>query len=447
LSNPQQSREAFQTLVSLSYVAGDPSEKTHISERIWKEAEAGGDMPMVNKERPMMDLLLVGIRERLPEQFCETYVNGVVLPVLHRSTENCNRWMRIYLNRLPLSEEARSITDYGPFATGIVDKVMREWPEYLPRSFLLNHRSWALSYIQYSRLIDVNRLLKKQDKDWEATNAGKAWESRWEDLSTKCTFTTLAELLISDREPLVEHGITQEDIMRECCERACLVLQHPIIVQKEEQVLRLDDRPFQNMWDVFLPKWTPDQAQKRLKLRVLNSITAEVDRLRVTARLSGGASYATSILPPPYVLDLFLIPFLYGDTSEDNALDEAMQKVVELINQCAADGANIQAFREIEKELSSISSEYRARAAALLGTVPVQENITLPESLRIKLASGLLSAAKAPLEEPGVKTMLETWTASQVGWVQTQGLHIQNEDIQCFVNDIILKNMKTFGTI
>ncbi|KAI5295185.1 hypothetical protein KEM55_006304, partial [Ascosphaera atra] len=117
----EQTELVYQTLEHCWPVVAGPSEKIALSEGGWRKAEADGVPPVINTERPIMELLLVHAHDALPETFREKYCRKVVVPVIEKSAENCTRWMQLFMSRVQLSEKEKSFEDCGPFDNNIVD--------------------------------------------------------------------------------------------------------------------------------------------------------------------------------------------------------------------------------------------------------------------------------------------------------------------------------------
>lgn len=436
-TNIQQSSRIYNTLVALSSVAAQPSERSPTSARAWKEAEDGGEMPTVDEERPIQDLLLFEAKGRLPKDLHENYVNAVIIPILKLSAENCNRWFHIFLDRLPLSDKARTVTDFGPFSSAIVERIFVTWRQHLPKSFLIDQRMNALSYIAFSKLSEVNALLDSADKGWRDTRAGRVWQKRWEECSARHTFSALAKMIFSEETTLVTNGITHEDLVNEFNEQALLVAHFPIVARSKG--LLIDRAPFNAMWDSLQPRASPTimKQLKKEKATILGNIAAELQRRHALNEAPEGGLPCSYILPAPYTLVPATFPYLDKDDSE--LIASMMSSVIEAIGQCAVD-MNMGAFQEIVTAVQQrLSGDEKARCAAVLGNVPVQESVSLENSLRISMACQLLEHSSHP-ENDDVKFMLKNWGSSSVQWVRLQGLRIKNEAVQTFVSDLLLNS-------
>ncbi|KAI5286347.1 hypothetical protein KEM52_002032, partial [Ascosphaera acerosa] len=446
-TNTRQTEAAFASLVSLAHVASVPSERAQASERAWREAEAGrGDLPRVDKQRPILDRLLVDIKNDLPTNYHAAWVEKAVLPICRQAAHSCRRWFHIYHCRAGVDADRAAAVDPGTWATGAIDRVLRTWFEYLPSSYLTtDHRPWALSYIQCSEMYDVKQAVEQQDKAWSATNAGKAWVEQWQARVERCSFQTLVNLLVSLRETRVKGGITDDDIVSELRERAEQVLLHPYLVSDDD--IELTAKPFGEMWSALTSPVSTSSSASREKMNakvarldsLVKGIADEVAQRRAAAAQAGASDARLSILPPGYVLDLAASRYLQDDIARPDEAEQAMAHVARLLERCAADGANLRGFEQLASRVKSrVHRNDRSRCAALLGTLQAGEAVTLAQSLRISLACDLLVQAKdAAVEDEGVRAMLRSWVASGVDWVRVRGLQMGNAAVAKFVQGLL----------
>ncbi|KIM96075.1 hypothetical protein OIDMADRAFT_59156 [Oidiodendron maius Zn] len=148
--------EIYVAFMSFSLAAANPSERDTISEEVWLRAEAGGPLPEVKGDRPLLELCIKDAKGALPKRFHPDYVRTVVLPFLAELTKHHSRLMRIFLGRVALTPVEASVTDFGPFGNTAVDLVLEEWTSYLPPEYLICHGAWALSYLACRTLEDIN---------------------------------------------------------------------------------------------------------------------------------------------------------------------------------------------------------------------------------------------------------------------------------------------------
>lgn len=138
-------RHSYAALVSISGTAAGPGERVQTSESQRREAENGGTLPEVDKGRPLFKFFIEEIRTLLPSDFNEAYVRDLVLPLLKESSRQHNRWMCAFLSRIELTPEEKSVADFGHFGiVGTTELILENWKAYLPKRYLLQHRSLGI---------------------------------------------------------------------------------------------------------------------------------------------------------------------------------------------------------------------------------------------------------------------------------------------------------------
>ncbi|KAJ5991780.1 hypothetical protein N7451_007504 [Penicillium sp. IBT 35674x] len=143
------SARIFQFLSTISLSAAGPSERDCLTDGDWRAAEAGGPLPPIHSERPILTLLAGVAYCEFSKELYSDYVRMVVLPLVTESIRQHTRWMTLLLARLNLSLSKLGLTetDIGPFPFGLVESVFREWTRYIPVAYLQYRRSFDFVYL------------------------------------------------------------------------------------------------------------------------------------------------------------------------------------------------------------------------------------------------------------------------------------------------------------
>ncbi|KAJ5898869.1 hypothetical protein N7495_003613 [Penicillium taxi] len=222
--------EPFKVLSRIALSAAGPSERDMASEHDWQEAEAGGPLiPILDDQRPILETI-IEYPNKVPDKLRSEYVQKVILPLVTESVRQHTRWMNILLARLGLSLSDLGLTDsdIGPFSPDLVDLVVRKWANYLPGTYLQEHRGWALSYLHRDSFNQIHEAFKwtsdpvKNDVDVQGH-----LQCLLESQRSRCPFRFAYQYssLVKGKEP---NGITPELVLDEFVYRVNVFTRSPI---------------------------------------------------------------------------------------------------------------------------------------------------------------------------------------------------------------------------
>ncbi|KAA8645819.1 hypothetical protein EYZ11_011780 [Aspergillus tanneri] len=407
--------EAYEVFTSFASYAASPSENNESGS--WLQSEQA-QLPRVDSQRPLLELFTKTAYCKLPGKYLEQYTYKTLLPLVEESTRQHNRWMHQFLSPLELTSEELSVTDFGPFAADLIEVVMDLWSEYLPRGYLLKHRSWALGYLDCMKLRNINSKLTEQDRSWRTTNAGGHWREFFDiQIKTKSSHT-LSWILQNGINSKVPNGITHEAIAEEIVERAAVFIRNPFKCVHSRIEVSLE--PFTTMLSALQAS---DPVQRAKVLPTLERVIADVHGLR-TVEWNNGTRRCPPILPPKLQLQTLLLPFPHFHKETPSRYGTFISRVLSLIEETASSPACI-ADRSFLLEAMDLVSKDDARQCALgFGRGYESSTNVIAQHLRVWLAQVLLLRFKLTKNERDaeVREMIFQWKSSSnesirsIGW-------------------------------
>ncbi|KAB8207745.1 hypothetical protein BDV34DRAFT_65283 [Aspergillus parasiticus] len=433
--------KAFDTNVIFSAIAGfalqaaGPGEVKPTSEVDWVNAENGDNLPTVSMtdERPVLDLLVSDAYHKLSKEHRAEYVRKVLLPLVDESTRQHNRWMKAFLNRNVADMSVLKTFDFGPFHIQIINDILDKWKNYLPASFLLRHRGYALSYIRQPELDRATEAIAKRQPEYRQTNAGKHWSQYMDFCRRWLPFGQLHNLLRQTIESKVFNGITIENIMVEYAERAAIVARHPIIFAREQAKFVVSTDVITGALQALAGKsrgYTDSESQGRYQVlyqRTLEQIVANVESLRTEEWLNS-LDRQPVVLPSWLELQVTILPSPKVNLFVEEPDKEFVRRVLQLVERCVADPTLLAEFKLLEGAMKIPERSEILSCALLLGDGPTHEHTSLYGTLRIQLAQALVSRLdSAELElNNEVKAMLRKWKTSPSEYVRGVGWRFDN---------------------
>lgn len=448
-------RHAYAALVSISAAAAGPSERVRTSESQWREAENGGPLPEVDTERPLFKFFIEEIRTLLPSEYNEMYVQDVVLPLLNESSKQHNRWMRAFLSRVELTPEEKSAVDFGPFGT--VDRteiILKNWKAYLPKSYLIQHRFWALSHLNCRKLEGVNLKLTLQDLEWRNTEAGKYWTRYFTTNKTGKRFVYWSDLFERGVTTLITDGITDQDMMDEFCAEASIIIREPYTFSSLDSYSKVSLDQFNNM---FMQLQTPGpnpyrrtyvstanrQESWRSRARpVLERITADIESIRSSDSWSKNPDrrpvilptltrLRTRLLPYPHInlhTDLFALDEYESRKERQKRQEQFVSNILSLLDEVASFPSSLNDFKWLAESTDNIAPEDQLPFILGIGKSLEDSGDSFKDCMKVKLVEATLQKIRpggwASMDEgqkgqkEGVKAMMEEWKKSPNEWVR-----------------------------
>lgn len=415
----------YATFTSFSTAASCPSERDTVSEDMWLRAEAGEALPEVTNDRPLLDLFLTSARRLLPERFQLDYARNVVLQLLDESTKQHNRWMRIFLSRIELTPDEASVKDFGPFGDDAIGVVLTTWNSYLPRDYLVRHRSWALSYLDCRKLENISDKLDERGKGWRDTNAGEHWERYFKyHQSQRRGFDVLVSLIIGSTPSEVKsaNGITKDHLMHEYCIRAALVACNPFTFVGPHSSVSL--KPFESVYELLSAKHRTNASSAavwRKYLRpLLKRIVTEVEALRSNDWLDN-PNRNPVILPPQQLLSVLPLLYPHVNDLEPQRYKIFAEEIHSLVSQCAESLSCISEFVYVQESMDLVTPSDCVPCALAIGRVDIREHSQAVGCLKLQLVNKLLDRVdrieRGKSEE--VAGMIKPWKESPSEWVRS----------------------------
>ncbi|KAE8141671.1 hypothetical protein BDV38DRAFT_237306 [Aspergillus pseudotamarii] len=425
----------FSAIAGFAIQAAGPGEVEPISEADWVNAENGGKLPTVamTDERPALNLFVGDAYHKLPKEHRAEYVEKVLLPLVDESTRQHNRWMKAFVSRNVADISVLKTFDFGPFHIKIIDDILDKWVDYLPASFLLRHRNYALSYIRQPELVKVTETIAKREPEYRQTNAGKHWGQYMDFCRNWPPFEQLQKLLDETTESKVPNGITVVSLMAEYAERAAVVVRHPIKFASEQAKFVVStDFLMEGLQALEGTSCGYTDTEYRIQhqmpyQRTLEQIAADVESLR-TEKWLNSLDRQPVVLPSWLELQVTLLPSPKVNPFVEEPDKEFVRRVLQLIERCVADPTLLPDFKLLEEVMECPEGAEILSCALLLGDGPTNEHTLLYGTLRIQLAQILVSrldSAELVLNDE-VKAMLRKWKASPSEYVRRIGWRFDN---------------------
>ncbi|KAK2756093.1 hypothetical protein FQN54_005500 [Arachnomyces sp. PD_36] len=446
------SEQAYAALVPLSAAATGPGERMVTTEAQWLEAEKGGPLPVVDTERPLYKFFIEEMSKLLPSEFHERHVREIVLPLIAESSKQHNRWMRIFLGRLELSPEEQSVADFGPFGavdSGPVDAVMVHWRAYVPKSYLVQARSRALSHLICRKLERVNDKLAIHDTNWRATEEGKYWV-RYLTASKAGHHTCSWRVTLEDGvTTLIKDGITDQDLIDEFCAQAAILIRQPFSFNASTSMYSTDySKPYSKIsldhFDQMFSKlqvpapsgYMSPQIAWKLRVRpIIQRIADDIESIRTSKSWSENPSREPAILPPRMQLEAKLLPFPHidldttpwtlGEVKSPKEKQEIyLSHVLTLLDEIVSSPSCRADYKWLTDIMRSVHVTQEDRLALVFGLDRSLEadGDSFKDCLKVELIQGFwhyLKSMSDTFKKEKVKEMLERWKKSPNEWVRS----------------------------
>ena len=435
--------DTFRFFASLTFAAAGPSETETVTEADW--AAAGETLPNVTpyKYRPLVWLFIKDVVYSLPARHRVTYVHNVLLPLVDESTNQHNRWMDAFLDRLGLSRKDPNINipSFGPFHLEMVDIIMQYWTNYLPFSFLERyHRPWALGYLNNQAHDTITQALAAKDSGYRQTNAGQHWEEYLSQTRQADPLLRLTQTLTSDIDTQVEDGLTLAKVAEEYAYRAGVIARNPIAYNTDLRKYTISVDPLmkgllQLRKRRNIPSGAKDRESKFVLLNgTLEGVVRDISSLRDQENWVKNPERKPAILPSPFELDIQLLPSStasFFSSSEKEMLRGYIDGVVKLLRQCVGNPLSLLQFSDLEKDVRAGVAEKHAVAVATAlagsGTGANAGDESLETCLRVRLAKGVLQKLTVVERtlDAGVRDMIGKWRSSGSEFVRGMGWAIE----------------------
>ncbi|KAL5360437.1 hypothetical protein BJX96DRAFT_150339 [Aspergillus floccosus] len=407
--------EAYETFTSLASYAAGPSENS--ASGPWLQSEQA-ELPRVDSQRPLLDIFTGTAFHRLPSKYREQYTYKTLIPLVEESTRQHSTWMRRFLSRLELTTEELSVTDFGPFAPDLLRTVVSLYSSYLPREYLLKHRSWALSYLDCMKLRHINDKLTKQDRSWRTTNAGHHW-NEWFDSHAKTKPVAVLRLELGRKRDLtVPNGITREAIAEEIVQRAAIIVRNPFQFLNGHIEVSLG-RLKSLLSDLDITKAT----MRAETLPIVERIIADIYALR-TEEWDNDPHRSPPVLPAKLQLQTLLLPYprVYPDLPSRH--ETFASSVMALVEECATSPTYIADKAFLIEAMERLEREDARQCALEIGRGYESSPDALLQYLRVWLAQVVLLKWKLHKDkrETEVHEMVSWWKRSpnesvrSIGW-------------------------------
>ncbi|KAJ6111185.1 hypothetical protein N7486_003420 [Penicillium sp. IBT 16267x] len=424
LVSQDNSSRLFKILSTISLSTAGPSERDTATDDDWRTAEAGGALPSILSQRPVLDLLVNDAVREIPKELHSDYVQNVLLPLVTESIRQHTRWMTLFLARLSLSLSDLGLTDsdIGPFCFSLVDSVFKNWICHVPATYLQFCRSRDFVYLHrdaFNRIAEALEL--STDPIIKNDNVRGHFHALLESQRHQRPFGYADRFffVIDTKEPkAIPNEVFLEDYMSriEVFSRSPVVYKsslrqyniHPGYTLEVLKQLRQAGRPFGRQ--TFVRKLMigiVDAAERVRKEGWSPGLTAH------PVTVSAALEYAVQLLPWPSCKP--------EPSSSD--LHDFVSGVMDLISNYVADPVlviKIDAFAPI---LEDVRKEDKVACALLLGENLGDRNDQhglVKGWVKVRLAMMLLKAAKkakVPLDGKALE-MIERWKGSDIEMVR-----------------------------
>lgn len=429
--------DTFRFFSSLTFAAAGPSETEAVTETDW--AAASETLPNVTpyQSRALIWLFVKQVVYALPARHRATYVQNVLLPLVDESTNQHNRWMDAFLNRLGLSRKDANINipSFGPFHLEIVDIILQYWTDYLPSSFLDRyHRTWALAYLKNQAHDTISQALASKDPGYRQTNAGQHWDEYLLQTRQADPLLRLAQTLTSDIATQVENGLTLAKVAEEYAYRAGVIARNPLAYNTDLRKYTISLDPLmKGLLQLRRRRNIPSGAKDREgKFALLNGTLEGVVRDISSLRKQDWAKdpeRKPAILPSAFELEIQLLPSSTASfSSGDEELRGYIDGVVNLLRHFVENPLALLHFSDLEKDvLEGVAEKHAVTVAAALSGATGNGDESLESCLRVRLAKGLLqklTVVERTLDQD-VQGMIGEWRSSGNEFVRGMGWAIE----------------------
>ncbi|RLL95651.1 hypothetical protein CFD26_102472 [Aspergillus turcosus] len=421
----------FTAMASMANAASGPSEREVMSETDWLAAEKSErPLPEVApvSDRPLFECFLKTVFQYLPEQHRREYLHKVLLPLLEESTRQHTRWIRCFLSQFRLTpDEDNAITSLSKawaFDPSAIHTLFITWRRYLPKSYLLQHRGWALAYLHYPHVGTINGKLSVINKGWRGSTEGKHWLTLLSHLCSYKPFAAIGDGIAAGVQTQVEGGITVSDLVEEYICRAGIVSRHPVRFDKKLDRLVVSIQTSLESLTILKERMRSVSNPGRYDLlqEMMERIVADIESLRTTQWMEDPYR-SPAVLPSRLEMDMLLLPLPgHNPRTKDPAM-EFGRKLLDLVKKFADDPLLLVDFDIAKAQVNNVKEKDLASFALVFGNDAEEDQETLYRRLKIDIARCALKMIKSEdlRQNKELKAMIRKWKASSSEWVRQVG--------------------------
>ncbi|KAF7176130.1 hypothetical protein CNMCM7691_001606 [Aspergillus felis] len=420
----------FTVLASMASVASGPSEREAISEADWLAAE-NGERPLPEVapvcDRPLFDCFL-RTASCFPKQSRKEYVHKVLLPLLEESARQHTRWIRCFLSQVHLTpEEDNAITSLRKvwtFYPSAVDYLFDTWRPYLPKSYLRQHRCWALAYLQYPHVETINKKLSAKNKGWKGSAEGKHWLTLQSHLRNCRPFAAIGKYIPARVQTQVEGDITASDLVDEYICRAGIVTRHPVRFDKNlDRFVVSVETSLESL--TILKGWmrdVSDPGRYDLLQGMMERIVTDIQALR-TAQWMEDPYRSPAVLPSRLAIEMLLLPSPKYNPRTNHPGMEFGRRLMDLVKKFADNPVLLVEFDAVKAQVGDIKEKDLGSIALLFGNDGEEDQETLYRRLKVDIARCALKRIKSGnlRQNEQLMAMIRRWKASSSEWVRQVG--------------------------
>ncbi|GIK04303.1 hypothetical protein Aspvir_008382 [Aspergillus viridinutans] len=420
----------FTVLASMASAASGPSERGAISEADWLAAEKG--------EKPLPEVATVNDRPLfvcflrtafcLPKESRKEYVHKVLLPLLEESARQHTRWIRCFLSQVHLTPEEdnaiTSLSEIWTFDPSAVCSLFDIWRPYLPKSYLRQHRCWALAYIQYPHVETINKKLSANNKGWQGSAEGKHWLTLAPHLRNCRPFAAIGKYIRAGVQTQVEGGITTSDLVDEYICRAGTVTRHPLRFDKNLNRFVVSVETSLESLTILKGRMrhVSDPGRYDLLQGMMERIVTDIQSLR-TAEWMEDPYRSPAVLPSSLAIEMLLLPSPTYNPRTDHPGMEFGRRLMDLVKKFADNPALLVEFDAVKAQVDDIKEEDLGSFALLFGNEGEEDQETLYRRLKVDIARCALKRIKSGnlRQNKQLMAMIRRWKASSSEWVRQVG--------------------------
>ncbi|KAF4158538.1 hypothetical protein CNMCM6069_003924 [Aspergillus lentulus] len=360
-------------MASMANAASGPSEREAISEADWLAAEKGETpLPEVApvSDRPLFRCFLETAFDYLPEQHRREYLHKVLLPLLEESARQHTRWIRCFLSQVHLTpDEDNAITSLGKgwtFDPCALHSLFDKWRWCLPKSYLHQHRCWALAYLHYPHVEAINQKLSAKNKGWRGSTEGKHWLTLQSHLRSCGPFAAIGGSIATGVQSHAEDDITVPDLVEEYVCRAGIVSRHPLSFDKDlNRFVVSTETSLESLTTLKGEmRYVSDPGRYDLLQGVMERIVANIESLR-TAKWMEDPYRSPAVLPSRLQMDMLLLPSPDRNPRAKNPAMEFGRRLMVLPEKFADDPLLLVEFDAVKEEVSDVEERDLASFALL----------------------------------------------------------------------------------
>ncbi|KAJ5912340.1 hypothetical protein N7504_001223 [Penicillium tannophilum] len=422
--SPDNSARVFKILSTISLSAAGPSERDWLTDVDWRAAEAGGPLPPINSERPILTLLVGAAYCEFSKDLYSEYVQMVVLPLVTESIRQHTRWMTLLLARLNLSLSNLGLTetDIGPFPFGLIESVFRVWTRYVPVTYLQYRRSFDFVYLHRDSFIQIAEALESStDPIIKNGNVLGHFNALIENHHYRRPLSYVSQFLsvIGSKEPKV---ISDELFLEDYMCRIEIFSRSPFVYNSS--LKRYSIHPSYTLEALKgLRKAARSLSDSTFVRKLMVGIVDAAERQRKGGWLPGLTAHPVTV-PSAFEYAVQLLP--WGSRNPESSildLQGFVLGILELISKYAADPVLLIKIDVFAPVLEEVRKDDKVSCALLLGEDLSDRNDQywlVKEWAKVKLSMMVLKAAekvKAPLDGTAMD-MVERWKGSDIEMVR-----------------------------